>query len=595
MSLFDEFKRRKLFKVGGAYLVVAWLGVQAVSIAFPAFDAPPWALRVFILLAMLGFPIALVLAWAFELTPEGLRSEGRARATIGVYVAAGALALLALAWYFKGQPSYRAGEVPAASGGPSIAVLPFANMSGKPDEEYFSDGMTEELLNVLAKIPGLNVAARTSVFAFKGKGGDVREIGRNLGVGHIVEGSVRRDGQQVRVTAQLIRVTDGFHLWSESYDRELKSVFALQDDIARQIGAQLQAKLGVSLPVAARPTIDPAAYDEYLKGRALMRLRRDMPAAIAHFKAALAKAPGFATGWSSLSLAHEAAFWYTRALAPAERDALIAGEADAAEHARTLDPDAAATEHALGNLARVRFQYADAERHYLRGMQIDPTYPDVREDYAEVLFEVGRTEDSLRAARELVTLDPYFVVGWNRLARAAQSLDRRADLEEAVQRLRAIAPDNSVGRLSRLDYALSYGRADEARAALAEIESLWPESAAVGRQLLPWALGEPGVDMDRVRAAIADAQANGADLYFIARQDIDGYNAYNEALGPVLQAYYFGTLYGSRPNGQAMLHDPRAKPMLVRYGFVAYWREKGWPAGCRPLGGEDFECGPVLQ
>ena len=221
MGLIAELTRRRVFKVGGAYLVVAWLAVQAVSIGFPAFDAPPWALRVFILVAMLGFPVSLVFAWMFDVTPEGVKAEPGSRGNIGFAVFAAALIALALGWYFKGQPSYRAGDVPAVAG-PSVAVLPFANMSGKADEDYFSDGMTEELLNVLARIPKLSVAARTSVFEFKGKGGDVREIGRKLGVTHIVEGSIRRDGEQVRITAQLIRVVDGFHVWSESYDRELR-------------------------------------------------------------------------------------------------------------------------------------------------------------------------------------------------------------------------------------------------------------------------------------------------------------------------------------------------------------------------------------
>jgi TolB-like protein len=159
-----------------------------------------------------------------------------------LFALAALLIVLALFWYFYGQPSFRKGDVatPTTAGHNSIAVLPFVNISGKPDEDYFSDGMTEELLNVLAKIPKLNVVARTSVFEFKGKGGDVREIGRKLGVSNIVEGSVRRDREQVRVTAQLVRVADGFHIWSETYDRKLESVFALQDEIAQRIGAALK-------------------------------------------------------------------------------------------------------------------------------------------------------------------------------------------------------------------------------------------------------------------------------------------------------------------------------------------------------------------
>jgi len=589
MSFVAELKRRRVPKVGGAYLVVAWLAVQAVSIGFPAFDAPPWALRVFILVALLGFPIAVVMAWVFDATPEGVKAESAgARASLGVYVAAAALAALALGWYFKGQPSYRAGDVPANTT-PSVAVLPFANMSGKADEDYFSDGMTEELLNVLAKIPKLNVAARTSVFEFKGKGGDVREIGRKLGVSHIVEGSVRREGEQVRVTAQLIRVADGFHIWSDSYDRELKSVFVLQDDIARHIGEQLQLKLGVGELPAARAAIDPAAYDEYLKGRALLRSRKELSTAVEHLKAAVAKAPGFAAGWSTLSLTCEVTFWYKR-MTPAEQATMLACEADAAARAATLDPNAAVTEHALANVARSQFKYALAEQHYQRAMQIDPSYPDVREDYSEVLFEVGRMEDSARAARQLVTLDPYFGVGWNRVRSAAMALDRRADVEEAGQQMLTIAP-GIFSKIVLLDYALSYGRADEARAAFAQFQASWPKEAAFAQTLLPWALGEQDVDAEKLSAAIAAAPPGEASYYLIARRDVAGYNAYSEQLGAILQAYYFADLYSSKPAGQAMLRDPRVKAKLIDYGFVAYWREKGWPAGCRPLGETDFECG----
>jgi TolB-like protein len=592
-NFFAELKRRKVFKVGAAYLIVAWLAVQAASIGFPAFDAPPWALRIFILIALLGFPIAVVLAWVFDVTREGVKLDARPSGSKVLFAAAALLIVLALFWYFYGQPSFRKGDLatPTTAGHNSIAVLPFVNISGKPDEDYFSDGMTEELLNVLAKIPKLNVVARTSVFEFKGKGGDVREIGRKLGVSNIVEGSVRRDRDQVRVTAQLVRVADGFHIWSETYDRKLESVFALQDEIAQRIGSALKLSLGVSSPVAARAPIDPEAYDEYLKGRALFRQRSDLPSAIAHLKAAVAKAPEFAAAWSSLSLAYEVSFWYTAHMTPVIEAELLAGQRAAAERAAALEPDAATTQHALGNVARAQFHYADAERHYLRAMQLDPSYPDVREDYSEVLYEVGRLEDSIRAARQLVTLDPYFGIGWNRILRTAIALDRRAEVEEAVRQMRAISPGNFIGKFGLLDYAVAYGRADEARTALAEIATRWPKETAFAQQLLPWALGEPGVDPVKLRAAIADAPPGEAAFYFIARQDIDGYNAYIDTLGAIPQQYYFIDLYGNKPMGQAMLRDPRVKAMIARFGLPAYWREKGWPAGCRPLGETDFECG----
>jgi len=593
MSLFDELKRRKVFKVGAAYLVVAWLAVQAASIGFPAFDAPPWALRIFILISFLGFPIAVVAAWVLDLTPEGVKLDADTSGSKRLFAVAALLIVLALGWYFYGQPSFRKGDMatPTVTDRNSIAVLPFANMSGKSDQDYFSDGMTEELLNVLAKVPQLKVVARTSVFQFKGKGGDVREIGRKLGVTNIVEGSVRRDGEDVRITAQLVRVADGFHIWSETYDRKLEKVFALQEEIARRIGDALKLSLGVSVPVAARAPIDPQAYDEYLKGRALLRQRTDLPSAIAHLKAAVAKAPEFAAGWSSLSLTYEVSFWYAAHMTPALAAEFLAGETAAAEHAAALEPDAAITQHALGNVARAQFKFALAEGHYLRSMQIDPGYPDVREDYAELLYEVGRVEDSALAARQLVKLDPYFGVGWVRLWDAASALDRREEVEEAVRRIRAINPSNWAGKFGLLDYALAHGRAEEARAALAEIEKNLPDDAASVRQLLPWALREPGADEPALRATLAHVPGNQASVFLIARQDVDGYNADIESRGAILEAYYFANLYSNKPAGHVMLRDPRVKARLVRYGFPPYWREKGWPSGCRPQGETDFECG----
>ena len=593
MGLLDELKRRKVFKVGGAYLVVAWLVVQGASIGFPAFDAPPWALRIFILVAFLGFPVALVFAWVFDATAEGLRTEP-VRGGGGLYVLAGALAALALGWYFVGQPSYRAGDVPAVAGSLSVAVLPFANMSGNPDEEYFSDGMTEELLNVLARIPKLDVVARTSVFEFKGKGGDVREIGRKLGVSHIVEGSIRRDAGQVRVTAQLVRVADGFHLWSENYDRELKGVFALQDDIARQIGEQLQLKLGVGSMPESRVAIDPAAYDEYLKGRALLRSRSDIPGAIAHFQAAVARAPDFGAAWSSLSLAQEVSFW-SMPETPKERDVAIeAGAAEAAARAAAIEPDAATTEHALGNVARLRFRYAEAERHYLRAMALDPGYPDVREDHAELLLSVGSIEASARAARQLVTLDPYFTVGWVRVFNAALALDRRTEVEEAERHMPSIKGFSYYGSDEMsLDYALAYHRIDDIHAALRRVEQRDPALASARRTLVAWALKEPGVDERAVRAITDPMVAPAWRLsgYYALRRDLAGYNAQYERASALVQARYFVGLYSSAADGRALLGDPAVKPYLVKYGFVAYWREKGWPDICRPLGADDFECG----
>ncbi len=592
MSLIDELKRRKVFKVGAAYVVVAWLVIQAASIGFPAFDAPAWILRVFILVSLLGFPLTLVLAWVFDATPQGIVADPSTRGNKRIFAAATVLAVLALAWYFYGQPTFRKGDVetPDTTNPYTIAVLPFDNMSGDPKQQYFSDGMTEQLLDVLAKVPQLKVVARTSVFAFKGKGEDVRTIGHKLDVANIVEGSVRRDGDEIRVTAQLVRVSDGFHVWSETYDRKLKSVFAVQDDIAQHIANKLTRSLGVAPKVAKRAPIDPAAYDEYLKGRALLRQRKDLPRAIAHFKAAVARAPDFAQAWSSLSLAEDNIYWYERMDREHALD-WIAQAAAAAQHARQLAPDSAETQHVLGNVSREHFDYAAAERHYLRAIAIDPSYPDVREDYSELLLLVGRARDSLAAARDLVELDPYFVVGWDRRFAAAEALDDRALVEASLRRMRELGPNYFESIFGAFEYAITYTRTDEARRAAAQILASHPANDKALALLFKWVLREANPDAATVQAAFKAVPRPEIPIFLVARSDTSALLDYLDHAGPMDQTYLYIYLGYSRPPGLKMLQDPRIKARLKAYGFVRYWREKGWPAACRPVGDSDFECG----
>jgi TolB-like protein/Tfp pilus assembly protein PilF len=310
--LMEELKRRKVLKIGGAYLVLAWLAVQVASIVFPTFDAPVWVLRVFILVLALGFPITVVMAWLFDSTPEGLRLDPAAQGNKRIMGAAAAVAALAVAWYFVGQPALRdapparaaaaaAPASPAAPKGPptrSIAVLPFVDMSQGKDQEYFSDGITEEILNELTHIEGLKVAGRTSSFHFKGRNDSLQAIGAALGVAHVLEGSVRKQGDRIRITAQLIKVDDGFHLWSQDYDRKLDDIFAVQDEISAAIASALKAKLPGGDDAPAR--IDPAVYDDYLRARQLVadRSGSNLRKAIALFEKVSAREPEFDAAWS---------------------------------------------------------------------------------------------------------------------------------------------------------------------------------------------------------------------------------------------------------------------------------------------------------
>jgi TolB-like protein len=279
MTFFAELKRRNVVRVGVAYVIVGWLLAQVADFAAENFGAPDWALKIFVVFVILGLPLALFFAWAFELTPGGIKFEKNVdreesitpqtgRKLDFVIIAVMAIALIYMvADRFIGKPAEPEVERPIKIE-KSIAILPFVNMSD--DKDYFADGLSEELLNLLAKIPDLKVAGRTSSFAFKGKDEDLREIGDTLGVSTVLEGSVRRSGDQLRITAQLINVGDGFHIWSETYDREMADIFEIQDDVATAI----TNALGVYLmhgqtPTAIRPTRNIEAYELYLKGVAL--------------------------------------------------------------------------------------------------------------------------------------------------------------------------------------------------------------------------------------------------------------------------------------------------------------------------------------
>src|SRR5437588_1685640 len=276
-SFFAELKRRNVYKVAVAYAVVGWLLVQVATQVFPFLEIPNWVVRLVIALVMIGFPIALVIAWAFEATPEGIkRTEDvdlaaaarrpRHRAWIVVVIIAGAMSL---GLFFLGRitaPSKQSGINEVSS--KSIAVLPFVNMSSDKEQDYFSDGLSEELLNQLAQIPQLRVIARTSSFSFKGKEIDVATIARTLNVANVLEGSVRKSANTLRVTAQLVRASDSSHLWSQTYDRNLTDVFKVQDEIAGKVVAALKVTLlpTQELPKAQR-TNNPEAYEQFLQGR----------------------------------------------------------------------------------------------------------------------------------------------------------------------------------------------------------------------------------------------------------------------------------------------------------------------------------------
>jgi TolB-like protein len=329
MSFFEELKRRNVFRVGIAYAVSAWVLLQIVDLVLENITAPEWIMQVFMLALGIGFPLAIIFAWAFEMTPEGVklekhvdRSQSITRVTgqkmnRGIIIALAIAVVLLLVDRFRMTPDT---ESPIAENPvdtteavidavetteKSIAVLPFVNMSSDPEQEYFADGISEELLNALAKVSGLKVAGRTSSFAFKGKNEDLNAIGQVLRVNHILEGSVRKSGTRVRITAQLIKVDDGFHMWSETYDREITDIFAIQDEISAAILKQLKTQLLGGQQLLTTQA-DTRAFDLYLlaKQRIYDRTEASLKMAVKLLEEAITLDAAYAPAFAQLGIAN---------------------------------------------------------------------------------------------------------------------------------------------------------------------------------------------------------------------------------------------------------------------------------------------------
>ena len=467
-NFFAELKRRNVYKVAVAYAAVGWLVIQIATSTFPVLQIPTWAMRLVIVLVLLGFPIALVLAWAFELTPDGIKrtqdGEGASVKSGGRrgWIVVAMIALAAGAWWFIGKPlpflkhdyARQDGEAPAKS----IAVLPFASLSEDKANAYFSEGIQDEILTRLAQIRDLKVISRTSTLRYKSAPENLLEIAKQLGVAHVLEGSVQKFGDRVRINVQLINARTDTHLWAETYDRTLTDVFAVESEVSQRVADSLRARLtGVEkATLASKPTEDAMAYDAYLRGLAVVASNRESveayTGAAEYFDTAVRIDPKFAQAWARASVAHSRMYWagYDRSPARVEKAKL------AAEKARELEPNAGETFLARGYYEyMISRDYDAASAAFKEALSRLPNNTDTLVALSLIERRRALWPEAVAHQEQAARLDPQSVPVLSQLGITYFALKRFADAHTIVDRLLALAPENPqvLAGLARLDLA----------------------------------------------------------------------------------------------------------------------------------------------
>jgi len=486
MSLYHELKRRNVFRVAIAYLALAWLVTEVAGTLFPVFGIPDWGIRFLVIVFALGFVPALIISWVYELTPEGLKREKDVVRdesithltakrldvfTIGLIVVAFAFILADRLWLsprFAQQKAAPAeivsGNVQTSESEPiepqyppnSIAVLPLVNMSDDASNEYFSDGISEELLNLLAKMTELRVISRSSSFYYKGRDVKLADMARELNVAYILEGSVRKAGNRVRITAQLIEARSDFHLWSESYDRELGDIFAIQDEIAAAISTALKVKLLVDPATgeAVQPTsikaANTTAYDAYLQGRELIRLRgeRNLEDAIRHLERSLRLDETFAPAHAHLAVATILLFYYgTPTLEETRRKAV-----PHLDRAQELAPELAEAHAGRALLARACGDPEFAIEHAQKALASNPSYSDAMHWKYMALPQLGRYEEQGVTIKQIQVTDPMNIAGRHNYSWWLGASGRFGEARENADQLLVQSPRFGYGAHVNISY-----------------------------------------------------------------------------------------------------------------------------------------------
>ena len=629
MSLFEELKRRNVFRVGIAYAVSAWVLLQVVDLVLENIEAPPLVMQVFMLAMAIGFPIALIFAWAFEMTPEGVklekhvdRSQSITRKTAqrmnrNIIIALVIAVTLLLVDKFRPETETTAEpeSVKVESVEPlapeleqkekSIAVLPFVDMSPEGDQAYFADGISEEILNVLVKTHSLKVAGRTSSFQFRGRNEDLRVIGEQLGVDHILEGSIRKASNRVRITAQLVTASDGFHLWSESYDRELTDIFAIQDEIARSITDALAIELNLvdtSESLVPVSTSNMDSYDRYLEARGLIAQRSDFVRAMELLNEATKLDPGFAAGWAANAQAHSLSIYYLEV----DRNEYKDLAESMAKRALELDPNLAMAYSVLGDIYRDRYQWKEARESYLHALALNPDEVEANEQYTQMLWRISYFDEALKYSSRATELDP---LSWLNLTVHAGLRYASGDRAGGWSDIQRAMNTGTAG--SRQDFTLRH--AIQMSVSDGNIERAIELTRSLSAT--DWSMADGGKLKNYLDRLIPNLSSREDTLAFLtANLDLSLSHGFSSTWATdIFWAAYYGdyelaekimeqgirldeeigfldTTWFNYPIINPLRNTAPYKNTVRRINLDDFWRENGFPVNCRPVGDDDFVC-----
>lgn len=615
MSFWKELSRRNVLKVGVAYAVAAWLIIHPVDIVFPILHLPEWSITLVAAFLIICFPFVLIFSWVYEITPKGLKRTKEVPPSKSITYLAGkrlnyiivGLLVVALGYfvfdkYFIGRDVIETEQVPAASNAEkakkTIAVLPFTDLSPEKDQEYFADGIAEELLNSLTRISELEVRGRTSSFYFKDRDEDLRTISEMLNVEYILEGSVRKAGEQVRITVQLINTRKDAHIWSKTYDRELKDIFAIQDNIAQSVADALQITLGVGeLGRAPGMTRNIAAYDAFLAGRSSLNGSQ----AIEQLEQAVALDPDFAIGWYNLANTYS----FASVLIPERAKEFLAKRRSALSRVVELTPE---TDLALGIAASRSGDMVEVERLYKKALALNPANFETNPEYGWFLLKVGRPTEAIDYFQRLVRMEPLASSGHSNLGLAYElsgNIDAAVMATKKAGELSDQLAFNNAGLLAFNNAGLLVLALEENnRALIDEYVALVQNTELLGN------INRSDTrDINQVMHALLDTpEEAGAELRLFLTDP--AYNNPFNRLWIARWASYFGEFelalqtcresIGSnsdliwqiwQPIHKGMRQLPGFKDLVREFGLVDYWRTSGkWGDFCHPVGEDDFEC-----